>query len=559
MDSSANSMSTGHVLVADVVVVGAGPAGIVTALELADAGISVVLIESGGWGTSPGLRDLSRAEIVDPMRHAAMEIAVRRGVGGTSVIWGGRCVPYDEVDFDRRDYIPNSDWPIGFAEVNATYARACEYFKCGAPVFDAMEIPRLARRLMAPGLINGDVRASDVERWSLPTNFAREYGPRLRSHRRLRLITHLTCVEIVSEQSKNKVAYLRCVNDVNNEIHARAEHYMLTGGGLEVTRLLLASNRVHPGGIGNHSGHLGRWYMAHVDGRIAQIQYSGAPRLPIVSHERDDDHVYVRRRLSFARETLHRHELPNIVAWTVNPDLFDASHGSGALSFAYLALRSPAGPRFAPDAIRRALTAGRASPVRQHLRNVVAHPLATTRFACEFGYRRFVPRRRAPGFFVRTADNRYPLHYHGEQIPNPDSRVTLATERDARGMRRLKIDLRFTTQDAAAIVRAHELWDHYLRKVGAGYLIMGDGDLASQVAEQTEGGFHQIGTTRMSSRASGGVVTRDLNVHGMENVFVVSSSVFCSAGQANSTFLVVALALRCADHLRARMGVPRNS
>ena len=26
----------------------------------------------------------------------------RRQVGGTSVIWGGRCVPFDEVDFDRR-------------------------------------------------------------------------------------------------------------------------------------------------------------------------------------------------------------------------------------------------------------------------------------------------------------------------------------------------------------------------------------------------------------------------------------------------------------------------
>ena len=41
-------------------------------------------------------------------------------------------------------------------------------------------------------------------------------------------------------------------------------------GGLESTRLLLASPGPAGKAIGNHSDHLGRWYMTHLDGRIAK-------------------------------------------------------------------------------------------------------------------------------------------------------------------------------------------------------------------------------------------------------------------------------------------------
>jgi choline dehydrogenase-like flavoprotein len=526
----------GEKLGAQVVVVGAGPAGIVTALELAGHGVDVLLLDSGGWDHDPDLEELSAANVRDANRHVPLSIATQRRVGGTSGIWGGRCVPYDPVDFDERAFAADGAWPISYEDMSAYYGRACSYFRCGQPVFDAMQIPSLAGRTLAPGLINGEVRASDLERWSLPTRFGSEYGRALRAHPRLTMLTGSTCVEVVSEPSGSAVSHLRCVNRAGREMRVRGQHYVL-----------------HPGGIGNHSGHLGRWYMAHVDGRIAKVRFAGDPDATIYSHERDDDGVYVRRRLSFSREAQHAHELPNVVAWTVNPDLFDASHGSGVLSFAYLALTSPVGDRFAPDAIRRAMLTGSASSRASHVRNVVRSPLATAWFAIRFGYQRFLARRKAPGFFVKTADNTYPLHYHGEHLPNPDSRVSLTQERDGVGMRRLDIDIRFSEQDARGIVRAHELWDKSLRQSGAGHLIFDDGDLVQRVAEQTEGGFHQIGTTRMAARAQDGVLAPDLMVHGVDNLSVVSSSAFCSSGQANSTFLVVAFALRCSDGLWRRL------
>jgi choline dehydrogenase-like flavoprotein len=69
------------------------------------------------------------------------------------------------------------------------------------------------------------------------------------------------------------------------------------------------------------------------------------------------------------------------------------------------------------------------------------------------------------------------------------------------------------------------------------------------------GGFHQLGTTRMAARAQDGVVDENLAVHGVENLFVASSSVFVTAGQANPTFMIIVLALRLAGHLKS--GLPR--
>src|SRR6202043_3230356 len=122
--------------------------------------------------------------------------------------------------------------------------------------------------------------------------------------------------------------------------------------------------------------------------------------------------------------------------------------------------------------------------------------------------------RRVPGFSVYNRDNVYPLHYHSEHRPDRNSRVMLAEERDAVGMPRLRIDIRFSEADVDGVVRAHRHWDEYLRRHRVGRLEYVVDDVAEGVRSQLGGGFHQTGTTRMSDRAEDGVLDRDLAVHG---------------------------------------------
>ena len=87
-----------------------------------------------------------------------------------------------------------------------------------------------------------------------------------------------------------------------------------------------------------------------------------------------------------------------------------------------------------------------------HLRNIVRDLIPSIRFALRFSYARFLRRgRKAPGFFVKSADNRYLLHYHGEHLPHWESRVELTDERDALGMRRLRTHMHFSDADYESV------------------------------------------------------------------------------------------------------------
>jgi choline dehydrogenase-like flavoprotein len=544
-------------LESEVAVVGAGPAGIIVALELARAGRQVLLIESGGERFDPQRQDLGETAGDDP-HHDAMSLATRRQIGGASNIWGGRCVPFDPIDLEPRELVSEARWPLGYEDLFPYMERAAEWCRCGEPVFSAGEVPELAGRTLVPGWKDGDVRASDLERWSLPTRFGAVYREALQRTPGLRLATDLTCTEVVpgeggDEHGGRKVDHLVARRPDGSRVEVRAQRYVLAAGGLESTRLLFASRRRDPDGLGNHSDHLGRWYMAHVEVRVGRVCFSTPPEETIYSHERDREGVYVRRRFSFDPEVQRTEWLPNAVLWLVNEEVGNADHRSGVLSFVYLMLASPLGGRFVAEGIRRHHLQTLEPPrLRNHIRNVLRDLPGTVRFACEFAYGRFLRRgRKVPGFFVPSPANAYPLRYHGEHLPHRQSRVEPTDELDALGMPRLRTHLHFSDLDVAAVRRAHELLDRSLREQGLGRVEFLHDDVEAAVREQLFGGYHQSGTTRMASDPADGVLDANLAVHGFEDLFVASSSAFPTSSQANSTFMLTAFAVRLADHLAA--------
>jgi choline dehydrogenase-like flavoprotein len=139
-----------------------------------------------------------------------------------------------------------------------------------------------------------------------------------------------------------------------------------------------------------------------------------------------------------------------------------------------------------------------------------------------------------------------------EQVPNPQSRVTLASEKDILGLPKIRLEWRLTEQDRRSFV-AH------VRSLGQEFGALGVGRLRIKVEddgqwpERVGGGSHHMGTTRMHDDPKQGVVDRDCRVHGCDNLFVAGSSVFPTSGSANPTINLVALALRLVDHLKERL------
>lgn len=523
-----------------ICVIGAGPVGISLALELARLGQSVLLLESGGTAVHSDAQRLADAEIADPKHHVPMDIAVARRLGGTSNLWGGRCVEMEELDFTTRPAIPQSGWPIGMQDVEPYIPAACDYIGCGQPVF---------RSKLPDVLVDDPDFAFDrLERWSERPRFRTAYARRLRESHEIDLRLRATVVGF-DYAADGRVSGVRVRGPDDVEVAFTACRVVLAGGGLENTRLLLAARQTDPNRFGGEDGPLGRYYMGHVYGSAAEMVIN-APALDAgLDYFQDRDGCYIRRRFTASADLQQRMGLSNAALWPDYPPIYNASHRNGILSFAYLSLAMPwIGRMIVVESIRRNYVGP--GPVRPlgHIANIVRELPRTAMFIPEFLYRRYLARHRMPGFFQRNAARRYAVRYHAEHLPNPDSRVTLSGERDAYGLPRLAIDLRYTAADAAPLIRTHECFADWLERTGLGSMTWSvpKDQLADHIVRQCYDGHHQIGTTRMGDTARTGVVDADCRVFGSANLFVAGSSVFPTSGAANPTLTAVALALRLA-------------
>ena len=530
----------------DLCIVGTGPVGMVLALEFERLGHDVLVLESGGTEMADAAGEASRAEIVDPKRHAPMEIAVVRALGGTSWTWGGRCVAYDDIDFMQREFVADAEWPVTHDEIRPYYKRATEYLICGS---DAFMVPY--KRKLTDGLT-----LDGVERWARQARVILEHRERLLASEHIKLSLHSTVTALNFSADGARLEGLT-VHTPDGVRRVRAKKIVLAMGGVETTRLLLHAQQHHPDKFGGVDGPLGRYYMGHISGKIASIQFDD----PAAIHDLDfklDGSAFYRRRFMLTAEAQMRHGVLNTAFWPDNPPLYDPAHRSGVLSAVFLALAfPPAGRRLLSEAIRLAHTGPKPYPLMKHLRNAV---LGAPRGAKDI-YRilrdRFVKKPKKPGFLVSNRGGKYALHYHAEQIPHRDSRITMGSDVDAFGMPRAVIDLRFTPQDVQSVIDSHRLLDEALRANGIGRLEYWYPveQLAERVYAQAADGFHQVGTTRMGHDPAQSVVDADLKVHGVENLYVASSSVFPTTGQANSTLLAVAFGVRLVERLGAEFPV----
>lgn len=97
---------------ADICVIGgAGPVGLALAISLAKAGLHVIVLESGGRRVCEKTNGLSAASSISTKHHADPRLMTRRAIGGTSKAWGGRCVGFDDSDFDGRQVRGDARWP----------------------------------------------------------------------------------------------------------------------------------------------------------------------------------------------------------------------------------------------------------------------------------------------------------------------------------------------------------------------------------------------------------------------------------------------------------------
>ncbi|CAD7032218.1 GMC family oxidoreductase [Pseudorhizobium endolithicum] len=536
----------------NVCVIGAGPVGITAALELASNGQHVLLLESGVMEPDPSIQELSDATLVNRCSHADLSIAVQRSFGGTSNLWGAACIPLDPIDFESRPTVTGATWPISYDDFACYLPDACEYAQCGMPQFQASidGMPKGSSEFRSDGLV----------RYSQKPNFGRAYEEAIRSSAMIDVRLGVTVTEPHFSES-GIVEALTVVDRSGNRGLVRAQVFLVACGGVETARLLLSGQISAPLRFGGDDGPLGRGYMGHLSGQLAEIEMFNASFDKGMDFFRPEGGAYARRRLVASRDIQLEESLTNIAFWPVTPEFGDPAHRDAILSLAYLVLTyPPLGRLVVSEAIRQFNVGNREIARLPHVVNLIRGFPSAVCFLPPFLYRRLVAQPRLPGLHLRNPGRRYALHYNAEHLPNPNSRIQLDSRRDPTGCHRAAINLQFSRSDAEPVVRAHSMLADWLSKNRLGNLIWRcpKEQQVDYVLEHARDGVHQIGTARMAATPQDGVVDENCCAFGSRNLYVAGSAVFPTSGHANPTLSAIALAVRTSRHIASRLSkLPR--
>jgi choline dehydrogenase-like flavoprotein len=532
MLSDARQLESGVAIECDLCIVGGGPCGIAIAQACAAAGaIRVCVLESGGVSPDRRTEDLSRGEDVGPVRYDPLHTARVRYLGGSGNIWSGRCRPLDPIDFRRRPWVPDSGWPFGPEALASYYLRAQAFIGLAGPFrYDA---GYWAEESAPEPPFDPDRLASGVWQYTGPhMRFGLSYRAELERAADLEVLLNATAVELMTDDAARAVTEVQaaCL-DGGPRFAVRARAVVLACGGLEVPRLLLASNRTVPQGLGNLHDVVGRYFMEHPHLYPGAAELAeGADRSSLALYQRAN------REGSVVHGRISPSERAQEAEGLLNLDLTLLPGGSAAPG--YRAMRRLA--RFA--LVHRRLPEGWLGYCAEMVRGAGGVVGGALYYA---------------GLW-RGRARRYAILTSAEQRPNPDSRVMLSpTGRDALGMPRLRLDWRLTGLDRRSIVRGTRLLAVELERLGIARVRVAEwaeADDDGAWPTKVDGGCHHLGTARMSDEPQRGVVDADCRVHGVGNLYVAGGAVFPTGGAANPTLTMLALALRLADHLRGVLG-----
>ena len=513
---------------ADLCIVGAGAAGIAMALEYVESGHRVVLVESGDFryrrrtqrlylGRNTGRRSFST-------NHSRF-----RAFGGSTTRWGGQCRPLDPIDFERREAIPHSGWPFGSAHLVPFYRRAQEVCNLGPYDYDSVGVSAAAGLW---GRSSGSRLASKLYQFSYPANFGEAYRPGLERASDVHVYLNANLVEIVLEDHGRLVERLNLATLDNRRMSVKAKAYVLVCGGIENARLLLASNRVALHGVGNAHGLVGRFFMDHpylFPGYFQPGTSSlGIDDFTIHDYENVGQEQRSHLALTLNEETRRREGLNGAALYFIRRERY----------------------KTLPEYMSRG---GRAV---NHLIDVLRHRESfsgeflndLTDLAADYGEAAKTLGRQVAGLSRRAIVPG--IRVALEATPCWESRVTLNARTDRLGMRRVDVDWRLHPNDRRGFYLLMEAVQSEFSRHDFGRLVTHDRVDDTGWPLAMTGGKHHMGTTRMGSDPRCGVVDPQCRVHGVGNLFVAGSSVFPTAGYANPTLTIVALAIRLADYLK---------
>lgn len=509
MHIDARDLPDASVIEGDICIVGAGPAGISIALEFKNSNKKIILLEGGGFEYDDRVQELYAGKTTG-QKYYPLKSARLHYFGGTSNHWAGFCSTFDEIDFEKRDWVPHSGWPITRNDLDEYYKRAHKNLDLDAYDYNWKSLQ--SQNAEKHALVKDDsVVWNKIWHFSTPTRFGEKYRKTVVDSKNIHLYTYANVTDIAANENASVINHVTAKNYAGKTHTIKAKHFVLACCSIQNARILLASNRQNPKGLGNQNDNVGRFFMEHVEIKSAELWLAKPDTLKLYGI--DFGTTKARCELAITKQAQEKHKILNgtaslaqlLIAKKIKPAIQTWSNDDPRKS----------GDEFLSDIFS----------VIDEMKNTPAEML----------------------------NKSYELFTRIEQAPNPDSRITLDTETDSLGMPRAMLHWVLTPLEKYSIRKIYELIGQQVGNENIGRVRLMEylrDEKDDSWPDFTGGGWHHMGTTRMSDDPKNGVVDKNCTVHGIANLHVAGASCYSTAAAPNPTLTLTALSIRLADYLK---------
>ena len=530
---------------ADVVIIGAGASGAAVAWRLAQAGMSVVCLEQGGWvdpATYPahfddwelrGIREFSPNPNIRARREdypvndgdSPLDTLMYNAVGGSTIVWTGHFPRFHPSDFRLRslDGVAD-DWPISYDDLAPYYELNDRMMGVSGIAGDPANPPREPRQ--TPPLPLGRAGETLVEGFeSLDWHWwPADAGLNTRPYGEGREACNNCgpCRTGCTRKAKSSVdvTYWPAAVAAGAILRTGARVYEIT-----VDSMGRADGALYIDASGARRRQRGRAVVIACNG-------VGTPRLLLLSKSKRFPDGLANGSGLVGKNLMHH---PAALVMGRFDEALDGHKGSNTLTF------------FSHEFYET-------DPRRDFVRGV--------QFMCQ---RSFGPMMTALGPWEPTVPWGAGHHDRFLEMFGHTSTIAISTDDLPDPENCVTLDPDLCDSDGLAAPAMHYRVDDNSRKALDFGMARAREVLAATRARETfevglvkQAGFHLMGTARMGDDRKKSVVDRWGRAHDVGNLFIVDGSVFVTGASVNPTSTIQALALRTADHIIATRASART-
>ncbi|MDB5129523.1 GMC family oxidoreductase [Mucilaginibacter sp.] len=506
MHIDARNIDNNSLIEGDICIVGSGAAGISMALELLNTPYKVILLEGGGFEYDSQMQDLYKGKTTG-QRYFPLESARLHYFGGTTGHWAGFCSTFDPIDFKERDWVPHSGWPIKREDLDPYYARAQKNLDLGPYEYSAKYWQDKDPELKGLPL-DENVVFNKMWQFSTPTRFGTKYRDIIVNAPNIHLYTYANVTDITANQNVSAIKEVTVKNFAGKQHTVRAKQFIIACCSIQNARLLLASNKQAPKGLGNQNDNVGRYFMEHLEIKSAEMWLTKPQALKLYQWDWGVKH---RAELAISEDMQRKYRILN-----------------GTASLMPLEVAKNQTPMI----------------------DLWSADTAKTNAFMKEGERKGKTQKELKSYKA------FELFTRVEQAPNPNSRVTLDAQKDALGVQRANLHWELTPLEKHSLRKIYQIIGEQI-----GISVAGRVRLMEYLQDEndntwpafTGGGWHHMGTTRMADDPKKGVVDANCKVHGIANLYMAGASCYATAAAPNPTLTLVALTIRLADHIKQKV------